>query len=321
MSNEKRFVVKHGLQSQNMEFVSPDKAKRISVSMLDSGTISFSGDSGELFSVTDTMSGTIFAVNDISGIPSLEVDDDGIVRIAESVGNVLIGTATDNGNKLQVNGTISANNVTITGALSANGSIGTTGQTLRSDGTKSFWSTEVGYTGSQGRISTDASVPPTPLYEGQIWFDTTNLKTYVYYDSFWIEVGGSELGTLYYRRGFTASTSTLANDASENINISGYKSYVLMTVSTSHACWVRIYSDQAARTADETRLINVDPTSGSGVIAEFVTTGNQTLKITPFIFGGNLESVPIDDLYLRVTNLSGSSTSINISVLLTRLEI
>ena len=127
MSNEKRFVVKHGLQSQNMEFVSPDKSKRISVSMLDAGTISFSGDSGELFSVTDTMSGTIFAVNDISGIPSFEVDDSGIVRIAESVGNVLIGTTIDNGNKLQVSGntsisgTINANNVIVSGNLTVSG--------------------------------------------------------------------------------------------------------------------------------------------------------------------------------------------------------
>jgi len=45
---------------------------------------------------------------------------------------------------------VTANNVVISGSLSANGTIGTSGQTLRSDGTKSYWSTEVGYTGSQG---------------------------------------------------------------------------------------------------------------------------------------------------------------------------
>jgi hypothetical protein len=63
------------------------------------------GDSGQLFSVSDSMSGTIFAVNDVSGVPSIEVDDDGTIRLAEEFGNVLIGTATDDGtSKLQVNG-------------------------------------------------------------------------------------------------------------------------------------------------------------------------------------------------------------------------
>jgi hypothetical protein len=150
MANDKRFVVKNGLQSQNINFVSPGNLKNITATMLDSDTLSFSGNSGQLFSITDSLSGTIFAVNDISGIPSIEVDDDGTVRFAETFGNVLIGTASDNGNKLQINGTVSANNITIAGALSANGSIGTSGQTLRSDGSKAFWSTEVGYTGSRG---------------------------------------------------------------------------------------------------------------------------------------------------------------------------
>ena len=113
-----------------------------------------------------------------------------------------------------------------------------------------------GFTGSQGKITTQATTPPTPLFEGEIWFDSESMKTYVYYDSYWVEVGGSEMGTLYVRRGFTTTTGSLSNNASQNINIAGYKSYVLMTVSTSHASWVRFYSDQASRTADETRAIH-----------------------------------------------------------------
>jgi hypothetical protein len=136
----------------NIRYVSADSNSEISTSMLDSGTLSFSGTSGQLFSITDTMEGTIFSVNDISGVPSIEVEDDGTIRLAELDGNVLIGTATDTGDKLQVNGTISANNVTISGALSANGSIGTSGQVLTSDGDKSYWSTSTGFTGSQGTI-------------------------------------------------------------------------------------------------------------------------------------------------------------------------
>ena len=107
MANTKKFVVKNGLQSQNIDFVSPNETNTITISMLDSDTLSFSGNSGQLFSITDSQSGTIFAVNDISGVPSIEVDDDGTIRFAETFGNVLIGTTTDNAtDKLQINGSL-----------------------------------------------------------------------------------------------------------------------------------------------------------------------------------------------------------------------
>ena len=109
MANDKRFVAKNGLQSQNIDFVSPDDTKNITITMLDSGVVSFNGDSGQLFSISDTMSGTIFAVNDVSGVPSIEVDATGTIRFAETFGNILIGTATDNAtDKLQVNGSITS---------------------------------------------------------------------------------------------------------------------------------------------------------------------------------------------------------------------
>ena len=145
---DKKFVVKNGLTTQNISFVDDigTPTNTITVSMLGTDTLSFSGDSGQLFSITDSQTGTIFAVNDISGVPSIEVDDDGTIRLAETFGNVLVGTATDDGvNKLQVNG-----NIALNGAISADGSIGTSGQVLTSDGIKTYWSTSVGFTGSQG---------------------------------------------------------------------------------------------------------------------------------------------------------------------------
>ena len=58
------------------------------------GTLSFEGNSGQLFSLSDTMSGTIFSVNDISGIPSIEVIDTGEIRMAQYGGFVDILSAT-----------------------------------------------------------------------------------------------------------------------------------------------------------------------------------------------------------------------------------
>jgi hypothetical protein len=71
------------------------------------GTLSFEGSAGQLFSITNSFSGTFYSVNDSAGIPSLEVVDDGTVKIARYSGNVLFGTNTNNAtDKIQVNGSI-----------------------------------------------------------------------------------------------------------------------------------------------------------------------------------------------------------------------
>lgn len=74
----------------------------VTLTVLDDGTLSFDGSSGQLFSISDSLTGVIFAVNDVSGIPSIEVLDDGTITLGEFAGNVVIGnpnisyTNTDN---------------------------------------------------------------------------------------------------------------------------------------------------------------------------------------------------------------------------------
>jgi hypothetical protein len=69
-------------------------ASPITMSILDTGALSFSGTSGQLFSIVDSLSGSIFSVNDISGIPSLEILDTGLVKLNQYGGNTAIGVAT-----------------------------------------------------------------------------------------------------------------------------------------------------------------------------------------------------------------------------------
>lgn len=109
------------------------------------GTLSFTGNSGQLFSITDSMAGTIFSVNGISGIPSIEVLDTGLIKLAEYNGSVAISTSTVvsgyelsvfggtslNGNNqitgvTTVTNTTSATNTT-TGALQVVGGVGVQG--------------------------------------------------------------------------------------------------------------------------------------------------------------------------------------------------
>ena len=75
---------------------------------LNSGTLSFEGSAGQLFSITNNLTtGSIFSVNDVSGIPSIDVDANGTVELAPFGGNILIGSASATGTAsqpLQVNG-------------------------------------------------------------------------------------------------------------------------------------------------------------------------------------------------------------------------
>lgn len=97
MANTKKFIVKNGVQAPNITFKDSNTGATITATMNDStDTLSFEGDAGQLFSITDGFDGTIFSVNDISGIPSIEVDDEGIIKLAEYNGKVLINT-TDSG--------------------------------------------------------------------------------------------------------------------------------------------------------------------------------------------------------------------------------
>jgi len=91
------------------------------------GTLSFEGSAGQLFSINNSLtSGSIFSVNDVSGIPSIDVNANGIVSLAPFGGTVGIGTTTPT-SKLSVAGTISATNIvngivvggsTLTGSVS-----------------------------------------------------------------------------------------------------------------------------------------------------------------------------------------------------------
>jgi hypothetical protein len=85
----------------------------LSVYPASNGTLSFDGSAGQLFSITNSLTGSIFSVNDVSGIPSIEVLDTGAVKLAQYGGNVGIGVATP-GEKLEVSGNVKISGTTET---------------------------------------------------------------------------------------------------------------------------------------------------------------------------------------------------------------
>jgi len=92
-------------------------------------------------------------------------------------------------------------------------------------------------------------------------------------------VSGGGGGTLASRAAIAGTTGSLANAATGNLTITGYKGYMLYKIQTSAAAWVRIYTDIASRTADASRVEGADPLPGAGVVAEVITTGAKTILI------------------------------------------
>ena len=114
------------------------------------GTLSFEGATGQLFSISDTMSGTIFSVNDVSGIPSIEVIDTGEIKMAQYGGFVDILSSTNasstNSGALQVVGGVGiGKDVWVGGTIYSNGLPVGYGY----GGSRGFTGS-VGFTGSQG---------------------------------------------------------------------------------------------------------------------------------------------------------------------------
>lgn len=63
------------------------------------GTLSFEGSAGQLFSITNDLSGTIFAINDISGIPLMSANANGEISFHQFGGNLkLLGNITSSVN-------------------------------------------------------------------------------------------------------------------------------------------------------------------------------------------------------------------------------
>ena len=118
-----------------------------------------------------------------------------------------------------------------------------------------------------------------------------------------------------------AATSSIANNASGNITITAAKSYVLQKIQTSAAAWVTLYTDSTSRSNDSSRNETTDPTPGSGVIAEVITSGAATQILSPGVIGWNNDSTPSSTVYAKVVNKSGSTQAITVTLHYLEMEI
>jgi hypothetical protein len=135
-----------------------------------------------------------------------------------------------------------------------------------------------------------------------------------------VSISAAAVTSLQSRTTAFASTGEINNGATSNLTITGFKGYILYKIQTSSAAWVRIYTNGSSRTADASRTELEDPAPGAGIIAEVITTGNESVPMTPGVVGFNDEIIPNTAIAVAVTNKSGGSADITVSLTLLKIE-
>jgi hypothetical protein len=157
---------------------------------------------------------------------------------------------------------------------------------------------------------------------GQVLAKNSNID----YDVVWVDAaegtGGGGGGTgLTVRTAVASNPIALVPNQIGNTEAVGFKTYALSKVTTNFPSWVRIYSDSTSRANDSTRAEGNDPTPGSGVIAEIITSpGSLTQLITPGVIGFNNDIVTTTTVYLAVTNKDSIARSVTVTLTLLQLE-
>ena len=282
--------------------------------------------------------------NNLSDIPNSLI---GIFGIADGSNNQVL-TTDGNGNLTFADATASFNTGDIDAHL--NVSAASNNQILSWDGTDYAWVNDA--TGGGGGLSnteiinlvsgsdldmggnrvlfanvyaTTGDLPSASTYHGMFAHVHATGKGYFAHSGNWVELanmsdvsgGGGNTGTLETRTTKVHTATSLGNNAQVTVSMDGFKSFGLMKIETSHASWVRLYTDTTSQTADSSRAQTSDPAPDAGVLAEVITTGAQTVKLSPGVFGW-LESG--NQIPLTVKNLSGSTQNVITTLTLVQLE-
>ena len=184
-------------------------------------------------------------------------------------------------------------------------------------------------TGVGGTVAISDNAPSSPNV-GDLWWESDTAVGHIYYNdgstSQWVQFnsGSSSSSSGVGTSRFTVSNTTgsIGAGTTADITITGAKAYSLFKIETSHAAWVRLYTDTTSRTSDASRAYTTDPTPGSGVLAEVYTTtsGSNTFKMTPAVIGWNDDATPSTNIYAKVTNNESSAQDITVTLTILRME-
>ena len=147
---------------------------------------------------------------------------------------------------------------------------------------------------------------------------TTRKWSEVHATNFYGDGTGITNVTSSVARTTVSATNSIAANGIANISMTTPKTYALLSIETSHAAWVTLYSDTGSRTADSSRNETTDPVAGSGVLAEVITSGSTTQLITPASVCFN--SAGANTTYLKIVNKSGSTANVQVTLTYVSME-
>jgi hypothetical protein len=121
-----------------------------------------------------------------------------------------------------------------------------------------------------------------------------------------------------------SSSAIVLGNNSVVMNLNGYKGYALYSIATSANTaanvWVTVYSNVLARTTDASRSVSVDPTPGTGIIAEVLNVGNVTQYFTPGIIGFNNEITANTNVPIKTAVTSANVANVTVTLTMVKLE-
>lgn len=132
------------------------------------------------------------------------------------------------------------------------------------------------------------------------------------------------VGPVLRRQNVTKISGSLANNAAETGGLTvNTGMFGLLKVVVDRACRVTLYSTAAFRDADAGRAYGTFPSAvPNGIIADFGldTPGGETFVCSPAVLGANVDGSPVNVVYYRITNLSGATHTVTVTLTIVPLE-
>lgn len=169
----------------------------------------------------------------------------------------------------------------------------------------------------QSTVVADSSTDTLTLVAGSNVIISTNALT----DTITISASAPTVTGLSSRATVAATTGILSSQESTTATVSAAKGYALYSIQVSAGAWVTVYTSATAQSNDSARSITTDPTPGSGVIAEAITTTATTTYFTPAVYGFNADGTTSTNAYLKIYNNSGSTQAITVTLTYLTLEV
>lgn len=109
-------------------------------------------------------------------------------------------------------------------------------------------------------------------------------------------------------------TASLAPAAAENGFVELALGYRILRAETDRPAWVRLYTTEDKRLADQGRSVSSDPEGDHGVVVETVLRTVLGLDLSPVPQGYSMEAVPDSAIPYRVVNLDAAAGPITVTL-------